>query len=101
MAQIDAAVVHSSFGHRRLTKRILIDGNNILIEQDISDSGIVMPQVVGHRKRRGKHAPHTHLGAVFVSSTALAAQVTRRSALAIKTDDKHVKVIPMTASGIL
>src|SRR5712691_7901956 len=76
----DAAALHA--------KRILIDGDDFLIREDVLDFGRHVLQIVSGHQRRSEDAPEAEVGAIF-----------RRGHAAV-TDFEHIGIIPVAWPGV-
>src|SRR5260370_13539998 len=76
----DAAALHA--------KRILIDGDDFLIREDVLDFGRHVLQIVSGHERRSENAPEAESGAIF-----------RRGPAAV-TEFEHIGIIPVTRAGV-
>ena len=67
---------------------VLVDGNHVLVHDDVASGIAHIAKVVTQNQRTGHHAPHGEVGAVFVFCHAVA-------------NLQHVGIVPIALSCIL
>ena len=90
--------VHNAFGS--LAQSVLVDGDNLLVEQNAAVIVGHLAQVVGHGKHRRQHTPHAHLRLIFGRGTTYATEVARRAARSVQADHQHIHVGPLSRTGV-